>query len=148
MRLVSRVDEGGDLVPRVYVGSYARPLADARVLAHNRYNSKTAGEDELGMVNALHSRLESFMAPFNGVSTRRLLYYLSWFCWEEQARRSDATRLGMLLPQVANGTTDLRVCAMWDESQPFFDEYWGGRVWSDEVDLDDLYEPELVSMLA
>lgn len=36
---------------------------------------------------------------------------------------------------------------MWDAPQPFFDEYWGGRVWSDEVDLDDLYEPELVSTL-
>ena len=29
------------------------------------------------MVNALHSRLEAFLAPFNGVSTRRLPLYLS-----------------------------------------------------------------------
>lgn len=127
--------------------SYVAPLAAAGTLAHNRFNSKEAGEDELGMVNALHSRLESFLAPFNGVSTRRLPYYLAWFCWEEQARRSDATRLGMLAPQVANGTTNLRVRAMWDEPQPFFDEYWGGRVWADEVNLDDLYEPEFVSMV-
>lgn len=56
----------------------------------------------------------------------------------------DATRLGMLASQVANGTTDLRMRAMWDEPQPFF-EYWGGRVWSEELDLDDLDEPELVS---
>jgi hypothetical protein len=54
----------------------------------------------------------------------------------------------MLAPQVANGLTDLRVRAMWDEPQPFFDEYWGGRVWSEEVDLDDLYEPEFVSTVA
>lgn len=122
------------------------PLAEAGALAHNRYNSKVAGEDELGMVNALHSRLGKFLAPFNGVSTRRLPLYLSWFCWEEQARRSDATRLGMLASQVANGTTGLRIRAMWEEPQPFF-EYWGGRVWSEEVDLDDLYEPEFVSAL-
>ena len=70
--------------------------------------------------------------------------YLSWFCWEEQARRSDATRVGMLSSQVANGTTGLRIRAMWDEPQPFF-EYWGGKVWSDEVDLEDLHEPEFVS---
>ncbi|MEE1159213.1 MAG: hypothetical protein UHS51_07295, partial [Atopobiaceae bacterium] len=63
----------------------------------------------------------------------------------EQARRSDATRLGMLSPQVANGLTDLRIRDMWDAPQPFFDEYWGGRVWADEVDLDDLYEPSFVS---
>ena len=34
---------------------------------------------------------------------------------------------------------------MWDEPQPFFDEYGGGRVWACEVDPDDLYEPEFVS---
>ena len=70
------------------------------------------------MVNALHQRLEGFLKDFNGVSTRRLPYYLSWFCWEEQARRSDATRLGMLAPQVANGVTDMRVRATWDAPQP------------------------------
>ena len=137
----------GAVVSTDLLGSYVAPLAEAGALAHNRYNSKEAGEDELGMVNALHARMETFLAPFNGVSTRRLPHYLSWFCWEEQARRSDATRLGMLAPQVANGTTALRIRAMWDEPQPFFDEYWGGRVWADEVDLGDLYEPELVSTL-
>lgn len=135
----------GAVVSTDELSSCVSPLSAAGALAHNRYNSKAAGEDELGMVNALHSRLESFLAPFNGVSTRRLPLYLDWFCWEEQARRSDATRLGMLAPQVANGTTALRVRAMWDEPQPFFDEYWGGKVWADEIDLDDLYEPGLVS---
>ena len=51
----------------------------------------------------------------------------------------------MLSPQVANGLTDLRIRDMWDVPQPFFEEYWGGKVWADEVDLDDLYEPEFVS---
>ena len=142
---IKGVPPAGAVVSTDDLSSYVRPLGDARVLAHNRFNSKGAGEDELGMVSALHSRMESFLAPFNGVSTRRLPLYLAWFCWEEQARRSDATRLGMLAPQVANGTTDLRIRAMWDEPRPFFDECWGGRVWADEVDLDDLYEPSFVS---
>lgn len=51
----------------------------------------------------------------------------------------------MLAQQVANGTTELRIRTMWDEPQPFFDEYCGGRVGADEADLDDRYEPEFVS---
>jgi len=141
---IAGVPLAGAVVSTDGLDSYVAPLAEAGALAHNRYNSEVAGEDELGMVNALHSRLGTFLAPFNGVSTRRLPLYLSWFCWEEQARRSDATRIGMLSSQVANGTTGLRIRAMWDEPQPFF-EYWGGKVWSDGVDLDDLYEPEFVS---
>lgn len=143
---IAGVPLAGAVVSTDCLDSYVAPLAEAGALAHNRYNSKVAGEDELGMVNALHSRMAAFLAPFNGVSTRRLPLYLSWFCWEEQARRSDATRLGMLAPQVANGTTGLRIRAMWEVPQPFF-EYWGGKVWADEVDLEDLYEPETVSML-
>ena len=135
----------GAVVSTDELSSYVVPLSEARALSHNRYNSKAAGEDELGMVNALHSRLDRFLAGLDGVSTRRLPLYLSWFCWEEQARRSDATRLGMLSPQVANGLTDLRIRDMWDVPQPFFMEYWGGKVWADEVDLDDLYEPAFVS---
>lgn len=142
---ISGVPLAGAVVSTDELRSYVAPLSEAGALAHNRFNSKVAGEDELGMVNALHSRMESFLAPFNGVSTRRLPHYLAWFCWEEQARRSDATRLGMLAPQVANGTTGLRIRAMWDEPQPFFDEYWGGKVWADEVDLDDLYGSVFVS---
>lgn len=36
------------------LASYARPLRAARVGAHNRYNSKEAGPDELGMADVLH----------------------------------------------------------------------------------------------
>ena len=139
------VQLAGAVVSTDQLVSYVAPVHEAGALAHNRHDSKEAGEDELGMVNALHARLETFLAPLDGVSTRRLPLYLAWFCWEEQARRSDATRLGMLAPQVAHAVTELRVRAMWDEPQPFFDEYWGGKVWADEVDLDDLYEPEFVS---
>lgn len=144
---IAGVPLAGAVVSTDLLRSYVAPIAAAGALAHNRYNSKVAGEDELGMVNALHARMESFLAPFNGVSTRRLPLYLSWLCWEEQARHSDATRLGMLAPQVANGTTSLRIRAMWDEPQPFFEEYWGGRVWADVVDVEDLWPTEVVSTL-
>ena len=135
----------GAAVSTDMLSAYVRPLADAGVRSHGRHPSKTAGEADLGMVNALHARLETFLKPFNGVSTRRLPRYLAWFRWEEQARRSDDTRGGMLSRQVAEGRTDLRVRSMWDEPQPFFAEYWGDRVWSEVVDLDDLYEPTFVS---
>lgn len=141
---IGGVPLAGATVSTDLLASYVAPLAEAGALAHNRYGSKGAGEDELGMVNALHSRLELFLARFNGVSTRRLPLYLAWFCWEEQARRSDATRLGMLSAQVANGTYSVRLRSLWDEPQPFF-ERWGGRVWSETVDLEDLCEPEVVS---
>ena len=58
------------------------PLAEAGAASHNRYGAADAGEDELGMVNALHERLRGFLWRFRGVSTRRLQRYLWWFCWE------------------------------------------------------------------
>jgi hypothetical protein len=51
----------------------------------------------------------------------------------------------MLSPQVTNGLTDLRICDLWDVPQPFFEEYWGGKVLANEIDLSDLYEPAFVS---
>lgn len=80
------------------------PLAEAGAASHNRYGAADAGEDELGMVNALHERLRGFLWRFRGVSTRRLQRYLWWFCWEEHARRSDASREAMLRSHVANGS--------------------------------------------
>ena len=74
---IEGVPLAGAVVSTDELSSYVAPLSAAGALAHNRYNSRRAGEDELGMVNALHSRLEAFLAPFNGVSTRRLPLYLS-----------------------------------------------------------------------
>lgn len=64
------------------------------------------------------------LSRFNGVSTRRLQRYLWWFCWEEQVRRSDATREGMLRAHVANGRYSARRRDLEAEAQPFW-EYWG-----------------------
>lgn len=114
--------------------SYAAPLAEAGAASHNRYGAADAGEDELGMVNALHERLRGFLWRFRGVSTRRLQRYLWWFCWEEQARRSDASREAMLRAHVANGSYESTRRDLEEEPQPFWD-YWESR---DESDVSNL----------
>ena len=120
---VAPADVEGSEVSTDALAAYAAPLAEAGAAAHNRYGSKVAGEDELGMVNALHERLRGFLWRFRGVATRRLQRYLWWFCWEEQARRSDATREGMLRAHVANGRYEARRRALEAEAQPLWG-YW------------------------
>ena len=56
------------------------------------------------MVNALHSRLEGFLAPFHGVATRRLQRYLDWFCYVEQFKHGDMDRRELLFEHEAEGT--------------------------------------------
>ena len=119
-------DVSGSEVSTDSLAAYVAPLAEAGAAAHNRYGAREAGEDELGMVNALHERLRGFLWRFRGVATRRLQRYLWWFCWEEQARRSDAGREGMLRAHVANGRYETRRRALEAEAQPFWD-YWAKR---------------------
>lgn len=114
--------------------SYAAPLAEAGAASRNRYGAADAGEDELGMVNALHERLRGFLWRFRGVSTRRLQRYLWWFCWEEHASRSDASREAMLRSHVANGSYVSTRRDLEEEPQPFWD-FWESR---DESDVSNL----------
>ena len=123
---IAPADVSGSSVSTDALAAYAAPLAEAGAAAHNRYGSGEAGEDELGMVNALHERLRGFLWRFRGVATRRLQRYLWWFRWEEQARRSDATREGMLRAHVANGRYESRRRDLEDEPQPFWG-YWDAR---------------------
>jgi transposase-like protein len=143
-RSVAGVDLAGSEVSTDMLCSYVVPLRAAGVAAHNRYNSSEATEDELGMVNALHSRLRGFLARFNGVSTRRLGMYLRWFEWLEQARRSDASRTAMLEAQAANGKYSVRRRSLFAEPHPFWD-YWEGK--RPVVDVESLYPPEVISGL-
>lgn len=126
------------------LASYVRPLRAAGVAAHNRFNASEAGPDELGMVNAPHSRLRAFLGRFCGVSTRRLDLYLRWFEWTEQARRSDASRVSMLSAQAGNGRCSIRRRSLFAEPRPFWD-YREGRV--PAVDVESLWPPEVVSGL-
>ena len=137
-------DLSGSSVTTDSLASYVSPLRDAGVAAHSRYNASTGDGDGVGMVNALHERLSSFLSRFNGVSTRRLQRYLWWFCWEEQVRRSDASRAESLRAHVANGTYRATRAMLTDEPQPFW-EYWEGRI--PEVTEDDLWGPEAMSIL-
>jgi len=50
----------------------------------------------INMVNALHSRLREFLAPFHGVATRRLQRYLDWFRWVEHFKNGDMDRRELL----------------------------------------------------
>ena len=132
----------GSVVSTDMLASYVRPLAEAGVAVHNRYNSKEAGEDELGMVNALHQRLRGFLARFHGVATRRLQLYLHWFEWGEQARHSDASWSAMLGAQAAHGRYSIRRRSLFAEPQPFWD-YWEGK--APVLDVESEYAPEVIS---
>lgn len=114
--------------------SYAASLSEAGAASHDRYGAADAGEDEIGMVNALHERLRGFLWRFRDVSTRRLQRYLWWFCWEEQVRRSDASREAMLRSHVANGSYESTRRDLEEEPQPFWD-FWESR---DESDVSNL----------
>ena len=63
-------DVFGSKVSTDMLASYVLPLAEVGAAVHNRYGSKEAGEDELGMVNALHARPRLSLSRFNGVPTR------------------------------------------------------------------------------
>ena len=143
-RGIGGCDLGGSTVTTDSLASYVSPLRDAGVAAHNRYNASAGDGDGVGMVNALHERMSSFLSRFNGVSTRRLQRYMWWFCWTEQVRRSDASAAESLRAHVANGAYRVTRAMLTDEPQPFW-EYWEGRL--PEVTDDDLWGPEAMSIL-
>jgi transposase-like protein len=113
----------GSLVATDDHAGYARVLPGLGVAAHEATRSSEATHGELGMVNAMHGRPEAFLARFNGVSTRRLGRYLSWFLWEEQARRAGSDREATLSGQAACGRYESTRRGLAEEPQPFF-EYW------------------------
>lgn len=73
---------------------------DAEHLAHHSGEEANAA---LTGVNALHRRPKGFLAPMNGVSTRRLPMHLAWFCWLERARRRGGDSRGLAREAVASG---------------------------------------------
>ena len=116
------------------------------VPAHNRYNASTGDGDGVGMVNALHERIGALLAPFNGVSTRRLQRYLWWFCWTEQVRRSDASRAESLRAHPMSRTAPTRSPGPGSPtSRSPSGKYWESR--APEVTEDDLWGPEAMSIL-
>jgi len=49
------------------------------VVAHNAILFKDA--DNLSEINKIHQDIRIFMAPFEGVFTKWLPYYLAWYKW-------------------------------------------------------------------
>lgn len=101
---------------------YADPLADAGA-THRVVPRKS---EALGRVDALHSRLDAFLEPFRGVSTRWLPWYLSWFLWEEHVRRSGTERAEELSLASATGAYELTRRRHEAAGRPFWD-YWEGK---------------------
>ena len=75
----------------------------ARRWPHEVVDPADPSTGDINMVNALHSRLKGFLAPFHGVSTRRLQRYLDWFCYRERFKRTDADRRELLFRHEGEG---------------------------------------------
>lgn len=98
-------DLGSDLLDRVPRGSAVVTDGNpAYNFAARCYEHAVADTYGINMVNALHSRLREFLAPFHGVATRRLQKYLDWFCYREQFKSSDVDRRDLLFAHEASGT--------------------------------------------
>lgn len=112
---------GGSVVSTDLMGGYGRALAEAGVAVHERFSSKgsRAPPDH---VNALHSALKGFLAPFRGVSTRRLPDYLVWFEWAREARRADGSPSSLLRAQMEGGTYRTTARGLWRTPYPFHPE--------------------------
>ena len=70
---------------------------------HRVVDPKDPSTGNINMVNALHSRLREFLAPFHGVATRHLQRYLDWFCWREQFRNAARDRRELLYSHEVSG---------------------------------------------
>lgn len=133
-RLASRGTTGADEAARALAGfvsqgtvvttddrgCYERPLADAGA-THRVVPRKS---DALALVDSLHSRLDAFLEPFRGVSTRWLPWYLSWFLWEEHVRRSRLDRSDELAEAAATGCYERTRREHEASGRPFWD-FWG-----------------------
>lgn len=107
--------------------AYADVLRDLKVAAHEAYGSKDRSRGTINRINTVHSLLDSFMARFKGVSTKRLGAYLDWFRWcrtfmAAGSRAAEST----VARQLANGTCATRVRDMFGVEPPLMD-YWDGR---------------------
>lgn len=91
---------------------------------------EAAGRYEINMVNALHSRLKGFLAPFHGVSVRRLQRYLDWFCYREQFKSGPRDRRRLLFDHELEGRYAYTRALTHLELHPF-ECYWDRRRYAD-----------------
>lgn len=116
--------KAGSVVATDDAAAYAGVLPRLGVASHVACDPKRRGEGTINCVNALHSRLKSFMAGFRGVSTKRLPSYLAWFGWARSfAGGGTREAEGVLARQLAAGTCRTRVRDMFNAPAPYM-EYW------------------------
>ena len=114
--------ERGTHVATDDLASYDSVLEELGCEHEVRPSKPKAGEKGLGMVNAVHLRLEQFLQPFHGVSTRRLNRYLSWFCWIQAHRSSCANGGEPCTREAMTGTYESRISFIFNE--PRWDMHW------------------------
>ena len=99
MALAARIPEGSAIVTDGHK-SYGLAAASYR---RREVDPKDPSTGDIGMVNALHSRLKAFLRRFNGVSTRRLQRYLDWFRYAESFKGGGMDRRERLFMHEAEG---------------------------------------------
>lgn len=126
--LAGRIAEGTK-VATDDLQAYGGVLASLSCEHEVRPSKPKAGGRSLGMVNALHKRLDDFLRPFNGVATRRLQRYLGWFCWIEQFRHGDADRRDLVCREAMTGGYETTAREIFAEPR-FLMDYWEARGWA------------------
>ena len=123
--LSDKVAEGA-IVSTDWAAPYKTVMKELGVAVHNRYVSTNRSQGVINAVNALHARLTDFLAPFRGLSTRRLRWYFAWFEWVEAFRslRTRSDRVVLATGHVVNGYYVTRLRDLWTTPYPF-SEYWG-----------------------
>lgn len=121
--LEDKIAEGA-IVSTDKLNSYAPVMRELGVACHNAYDAKKHGK--LNRINNVHSRIDGFMAPFRGVSTRRLGGYLAWFKWlysfKHERSADDMAELAVRQLSDAMYMTSWRKCK---DTPHLFMEYWG-----------------------
>ena len=62
---------------------------------------------DINNINSMHSKIKTWIRPFNGVATKYLGHYMYWFNWCEKNRRVDRTEKGrrLILDSVSSTIT-------------------------------------------
>lgn len=104
-RLLSGKISEGAVVNTDKHSSYPSVMMKLKAECHNAYSAHDHAP--MNRVNALHSRMRTFLKPFGGVSTRRLDLYLAWFKWSESFKRdSTAESIELTMKQMVCGIYD------------------------------------------
>ena len=117
--------KAGAIISTDKAGAYRDVKRELDLACHNAFD---ATDHEINRINNLHSQLKKFMEGFQGVSTRRLANYLTWFKWEysfKSGRTADEMS-ELVVKQVVQGTYDTTWREYKNTPYPFW-EYWSKK---------------------